>query len=76
MNDFQPWETLNSWVGDANLQPLLAVGAGLVAVLFGTLLLRRARRAIWAAAFSVALVGGWWWISRTDAWTHLLNLMP
>jgi hypothetical protein len=71
-----PWATLMAWAGDTNLQPLLAIGAGLLAVLFGTLLLRRARRAVWAAAFSAALVAGWWWASRTDAWAQLLDLMP
>lgn len=71
-----PWSTLVTWAGDTDLQPLLAIGAGLLAVLFGTLLLRRARRAVWAAAFSAALVAGWWWASRTDAWAQLLGLMP
>lgn len=78
MNDLMsdPWSTLTSWAGDASLRPLLAIGAGLLAVLFGTLLLRRARRAVWAAAVSAALVGGWWWASRTGAWAQLLELMP
>lgn len=69
------WPALTQGLGDASIRPLLAIGAGLLAVFLGALLLRRAKRALWAAAFSAALVAGWWWASRNDAWSQLLEFM-